>query len=1105
MDNGNGAWNEDQAVRQIIRSHVLYQLGGAFSGKQSTVPLADAFARGIGGPEPHPDTPPLLLDCIALDATIPTPPASVLPPNEQKTLHTLLCRHRERHWRASGSMHPPEADRDEEERICGIMIEYMNEYVLMRLLWRDTWALLQQLCPGISRGHGWEMLRSTTMHTCIRETYVTIAANAAAASDGEAPSAKRQRTGTSAGADGSSSHMSSDDHDERDDGGAADCGRTAPGGMVTIKSCNGIAACLLPNPGQNLRHRRSPVPKGYCGAGFELQYFPKLGLKRPVHGGNPKLSGSKTTVRSVDQAWSRQIAKSVGSHGEIINSSGEYVAARVTIQPAASGGGGPRARYIALGATIHSFARGATGCPLKVLMLALNSLGCTGVAGEMPKNGANRRQYVSVVAMLTVLTELVAGASDTQPDSVDAAIAKECWAGWVQRAVEVAKPRMKGGTLDLVMQSLLMMEWANYNVDINVAAVVKLAAPHIDRVAQLLTYPIDDCLDPAAAVGLVAGSGDWHEVVAAYLGPGAHWGVGGHANRLAFDVLCADNHRTPGAVIRSAAMAAARRLVLSVITRAPGDGVWGTFCNVLHELNAHGVLMHSTVWPLVDAESGLHPLLTIVCEEACRLGLVDSNYMVSLLSVDSVDEGTVYTALIVPGTATTILAVRGLQFAGPPGIVRTCTRVVLNSPGGDALPMLVALKAARPAPWPADVSLVTTSAILSACGHNGLCFRAKALDVTYQSPLAAAQNRHRLKDPLADLCVSPWRLEADQLLVRQAVANGDLDPYSPSLGRVALDGASYEQMFVEPQASTGTHDATRLVIIPLVTVQPNSVAKVTALYQVYRRASTEYYEQFRGTAENLHDVVEAVRSQCGDDAPLEARQGAFKEHFIERFFSASVTHCSLSPGCPAAVTGGIDDSLLDDTEGGPMSAKIKSLSKSVGVSIISALRQTGTLPKLLKHLAWQAKLNESSINLPDAIDRGIAGAAHILCGVMGLPTYGDRGVTGGLCQAERSMIARRAEVNMLRQSAMHNAAEIEAAKNDREQCMIKQQAAISSLTHEIGAWIDPLAVDGAQQPPPAPAMPPPAVAAALDAATRAQKQFETASATASLLDTLLAE
>ena len=87
-------------------------------------------------------------------------------------------------------------------------------------------------------------------------------------------------------------------------------------------------------------------------------------------------------------------------------------------------------------------------------------------------------------------------------------------------------------------------------------------------------------------------------------------------HRLAFDVLCADSHRTPGTVIRDAAMAAARRLVLSVLTRAPGDGVWGTFCNALHELNAHGVSMDSSVWPLVDAESGLHPLLTVVCEEA---------------------------------------------------------------------------------------------------------------------------------------------------------------------------------------------------------------------------------------------------------------------------------------------------------------------------------------------------------------------------------------------------------------------------------------------------------------------------------------------------------
>jgi hypothetical protein len=1098
-DRADAPWHGGQAVRQIIRSQVLYQLGGAFSGKQSTVPLADAFARGVGGPKPHPDTPPLLLALIALDADIPALPADALPANERRTLDMLMSKHRERHWRASGSMHPPESDRDEEERLCGIMIEYMNEYVLMRLLWPDTWALLQQLCPDISRGQGWELLRSTTMHTCIRETYAAMAEN----ETGE-PAAKRQRALSSAGGDDTSS--SDEERDERDDSfGGKQC-QGVPPGMAMIKSCNGIAACLLANPGQNLRHRRSPVPKGYSGAGFELLYFPRLGLAPPGHTkGSQRPATSKTTVRSIDYKWSLRIAESAGSPRAVIEPLGNYEPARVTIQPAASGGGGPRARYVALGATIHSFARGSKGCPLKVLMLALNSLGCTGVAGEMPKNGANRRQYVSVIAMLMVLTELVEGASDTQPDSVNAAFAKECWAGWVQRAVEVAKPRMKGGTLDLVMRSLLMMEWANYNVDINVAAVAKLAGPHIDRVGQLLTYPIDDCENPAAAIGFVAGTGNWHEVVAAYLGPGAHWGVETHANKLAFDVLCADSHRTPGAVIRDAAMAAARRLVLSVVTRAPGDGVWGTFCNVLHELNAHGVRMDSSVWPLVDAESGLHPLLTVVCEEACRLGLVDSNYMVSLLSVDSIDEGTVYTALIVPGTATTILAVRGLQFTGPPGIVRTSTRVVLNSPGGDALPMLVALKAARPAPWPADMSLVTTSAILSACGHNGLCFRAKALDVTYQPPLAAAQNRHRLKDPLADLCVSPWRLEADQLLVRQAVANGDLDPYSPSLGRVALDGASYEQMFVEPQASTGTYDATRLIIIPLVTVEPNSIAKVTALYHVYRRASTEYYEQFRGTAENLHDVVEAVRSQCGDDAPLETRQGAFKEHFIERFFSASVTHCSLSPGCPAAVTDGIDDSLLDDTEGGPMSAKIKSLSKSVGVSIISALRQTGTLPKLLKHLAWQAKLNESSINLPDAIDRGIAGAAHILCGVMGLPTYGDRGVTGGLCQAERSMIARRAEVNMLRQSAMHNAAEIEAAKNDREQCMIKQQAAISSLTHEIGAWIDPLAVDGAQQPPPAPAMPPPAVAAALDAATRAQKQFETASATASLLDTLLAE
>ena len=1085
-----------------------------FGATQQTVPLGDAFVRGIGGAPPHPDTPALLLQCVQMQSSgLPLPlPGDALSGADRTSLCRLMRNHRDRHWKALGSMHPPDEDRDEEERLCGLMTEYINEHVIMKLLWPDTWPLIQQLCPGLSRGAAWQMLRATTLHTCIKPSYVTMAA-AAADEAGLEPARKKARQSTGdGGGDGDgddSSSCSSGPDDERIGPDAAFCRNVdVPEGMVEVKSCNGIAICMVTEGGgQNLHTRRSPVPKGYSGGGAELQYDSVLALseRRPAA---PMARNGKVTVRSVDQHWAQRIANSVGGTQQVIEPTGQYYPARVSIQPAASGGGGPRTRYIALGAAVHSFARGPLQCPLRVLMLALNSLGCTGVDGEMPKNGVNRRQYVSVNAMLMVLTDLVAQASLVQPPGVDAAAAQECWASWATRAAEVAKPRMKGGTLDLVMRSLKMMEWANYNVDANIDAIAKLATPHLDRVAQLLTYPIVNSENPGAALGLVAGSGSWSGVVDAFLGTNDHWGTAEHANQTAVQIMMTNEGRSPAAAVRNAAIAAARRLVLHVVTHAPGGGVWGTFCAVLHELKAHGVFLNSAVWPLVDAESGLHPLLTIVCEEACRLGLVESNYMLSLLSVNSVDEGTVYSVFIVPGTATTLLAVRGLEWSGPPGIVRTKTKIVLNSPGGGDLPPLVALKAARPAPWPDDVSAATTSAILSACGYNGFCFRAKSLDASYCSAETAVANRAKLNDPLADLKLSPWRLDADQLLVRQAVVNGDLDTICPSLGRVTLDNASYEQVFVERSCATGLPEATRLVIVPLVTAKTGGPAKVTGLYQVYRRLSTEYYEQYRGTPELLADVLEAVRAQCGDDAPIAARKAAFREHFVDRFFSDSVAHCSVSPeGAGGGTEIGLDESMFDDSDEGPMGKKIKAVSKSVGASIISALRQTGTLPKLLKHLAWQARLNEGFENLPEAIDRGIAGAAHVLCGVMGLTTYGDRGAAGGLCQAERSMIARRAEVNMLRQSIMHNAAEIAAAKNEREQCMIKQQAAISNLTHEIGSWIEPMGANAtlAAPPPPPCALPPPSVATALDMATRAQKQFETASATASLLDALLDE
>jgi hypothetical protein len=1060
-----------------------------FSG--CVVPFREAFAQAVGGGLPPVGTPPLLLECMAMKTALPALPRDALSPRDQITLTRLGDAERVRHWRASGCMNAPDEDRDAEEHLCGLMTEFINENVVMRLLWETIWPLMQAMCPDIARGDAWDILRDSTMHTSMKESYETMTASAAAAAaaatggDGTPP-VKRQRLSDSSSGDDDETTGDDDDGDDNVD-------NVTRAGMISIKTLNGLVViCLVNGGGKNMHGRRASVSKGYPGSGGEIWYNPVLRLCDSVPVAVQR--GNRKTVRDTDIQSIRNIAASMG--GMWIAPSDTYHPVRVSLQAAAFGGGMARVRFIALGVVLHA-APGIINCPLRVLVMALTSTGCTGVDGEMPKNVVNRRQYVSVKALLMLLTEYVTGASDVQPAGVDVVKAKACWNTWVGRASEVAQPRMKGGTLDLVMRSLMMLEFANYHVDIDVAKVSKLAVPHMDRVALFLTYPIDNCDEPGAAIALVAGCGDWNVVADRYLAGGSHWGAALAANKLAVSVVNSVDRCAAADVVRFAALEAVRRLVMHTLVHNPGSAIWETFANVVCLLSAHGVYLNSSVWPLVDAESGLHPLLTIVCEEACRVGLVDSNYMVSLLSVDSVDAGTVYTVLVVPGTAITLLALRGLQFNGPPGIVRTSAHLVLNSPGGDDnLPQLVALKVVRDAPWPMDESFYSSSAsslttmILSTCGHNGLCFRAKALDVAYCDTSRATKNRRQLSDPLADLELSAWRLEADQQHSRRAVVNGDLDTTRTSLSLQELNGATITEVFVETVRNAV--EATRLVIMPLVTTEPGMLANVTPLYLVYRKLSTEYYELFRGRTEPLAAVVEAARAMCGDDADIDTRRTTFKQYYIELFFSDSVVHCSVSPTAAGQQPElGIDDSLLDAGDGGPMTAKTRCIRNSVGVSVISLLRKTRTVLNTLKHLAWQAKMNENTSNLSEAIDNGVAGAAHILCTIMGLPTYGNGASTLGFAQAERSMIAQRAKVSMLEQSIKRNEEELGRARDDREIAMVASREAMNELSSQFGDWIDGggAAISG--------------VTAAMDNAVRVQEQFTAASQTAKTLEDLL--